>query len=90
MLDLLQQVDLLKHLTLGKFVLHVTLLDGLDGHLLASQLVDAQRDFPECALANQLLELVKVKRCRRQLICPFNVRLDVLDQVFLLVERAFI
>ena len=35
-LDLLEEVDLLEHLALAEVVLHVCLLDGLDGDLLPS------------------------------------------------------
>jgi hypothetical protein len=35
-LDLLEQINLLEDFSLTKFVFHVTLFDGLDGHLLSS------------------------------------------------------
>jgi hypothetical protein len=35
-LDLLEQINFLEDFSLTKFVFHVTLFDGLDGHLLSS------------------------------------------------------
>lgn len=77
--DLFQEVYFLEDLSLREFVLHVTLLNSLDCHLLSSQLVDTESDFAKSALANELLELVKVKRRWRQFICFIDMTFDVLD-----------
>ena len=49
MLYLLQKVDLLEDLALGKIVFHIAFLDGLDGDIFAGQLVNPERDLPEGA-----------------------------------------
>lgn len=52
MLNLLEQVNLLEHLSLREIVLHVILLDCLDGNLLTRQLVHTKSDLTEGALAD--------------------------------------
>ena len=86
MLDLLEEIDLLEHLSLAEVVLHVGLLDGLDGHLLPRQLVHPQSYLTEGTLADELDELVEVEGGWRQLVVLLDVLLDVLDQLVSLLE----
>ena len=90
MLDLLQQIDLLEHLPLREVILHVGLLDCLDGHILASELVHAKCHLTECTLPNQLYELIVLKRRGWQLIVLFDVGLYELDQFISLLENSLI
>lgn len=73
MLNFLEQVDLLEDFAFAELVLHVVLLDGLDGHLLARQFVDSESYFAEGSLSNQLHEFVKVQSCWRQLVVLLNI-----------------
>ena len=86
MFDLLEQVDFLEDLALREVVLHVVLLDGLDGDLLARQLVDAERDLSEGTLADKLDEAIEVQRGGRQLIVLLDVALDVFDELLALLD----
>jgi len=61
MLDLLQQVNLLEDLSLRKIIFHVALLDGLDRHIASCQFMHTKRHFSECALPNELHELVELE-----------------------------
>lgn len=65
MLDLLKQVDLLEHLSLAEIILHIVLFDCFDGHLLTSQLMDAQGYLTERSFTDQLHEFVEVESCGR-------------------------
>ncbi len=67
MSDLLEDVDLLEDLVPRELVLHVRLVDRLDGHVLPRQLVHPQEHLTECPLANQSDYLVAVERCFRDL-----------------------
>lgn len=62
--DLLEEVDLLKHLALGEVILHVRLLDGFDCHVLSSKLMDSKSDFSKCTLTNKLDEFIILEGCR--------------------------
>lgn len=90
MLDLLEEIDLLENLSLAEVVLHVCLLDGLDGHLLPRQLVHPQGHLTEGTLADELDELVEVEGGRRQLVVLLDVLLDVLDQLVALLEDGVV
>jgi hypothetical protein len=50
-LDLLEQINLLEDFSLTKFVFHVTLFDGLDGHLLSSKLMHTKGYLAECTFS---------------------------------------
>jgi hypothetical protein len=89
-LDLLEEIDLLEHLSLAEVVLHVGLLDSLDGHLLPRQLVHPQSNLTEGTLADELDELVEVEGGRRQLVVLLDVLLDVLDQLVTLLEDGVV
>lgn len=84
-LYLLEQVNFLEDLPLAEVILHVVLLDRLDGHLLSRQLVHSQRDLAKGSLSNQLHELVEVESRGWQLVVLLDVLLDVLDQVVALL-----
>lgn len=90
MFDLLQQVNLLEYFPLAKVVLHIVLLDSLDGDLLSRQLVDAEGDLAEGSFSNQLYELVEIQCCRRQLVVLLDVLLDVLNQVVSLLQDSIV
>ena len=81
MLYLLQQVDLLEDLALAEFILHVLLLDCLDRHAFACQLVHAKSHFAKGAFADELDELVELESRRGKLIVLRNVILDVAYQL---------
>lgn len=68
MSNLFQNVDFLKDLPLGVFILHVTLIYSLDCHVLARQLVDAEGHLPKGSFTYQLHEFVIVKGCRRYFV----------------------
>lgn len=84
-LYLLEQVNFLEDLPLAEVILHVVLLDRLDGHLLPRQLVHSQRDLAKGSFSNELHELVEVESRGRQLVVLLDVLLDVLDQVVALL-----
>lgn len=90
MLDLLKQVDLLEHFAFAEFVLHVVLLDRLDGHLLPSQLVHSEGDLAEGSFSNQLHEFVEVQSRRRQLVVLLDVRLDIFNEIVAFLENRII
>ena len=62
MANLLEDIDFLHHLLLRVDILHVAFIDGLDGNLSASQLVNSEGHLPECSLSNQLNKLIEVLR----------------------------
>ena len=64
MFDLLEEVDLLKHLALGEVILHVRLLDGFDCNVLSSKLMDSKSDFSKRTLTNKLDEFIILEGCR--------------------------
>ena len=64
MFDLLEEVDLLKHLALGEVIFHVRLLDGFDCYVLSSKLMDSKSDFSKCTLTNKLDEFIILEGCR--------------------------
>lgn len=87
MLYLLQQVDLLEDLALAEFILHVLLLDCLDRHAFACQLVHAEGHFAKGALAYELDKLVELESSRRKLIVLRDVILDVADQLISFLQE---
>ena len=90
MLYFLEEVYLLEHLTFAEVILHIILLDGLDGHLLPCKLVNTKGYLAEGSFANQLDELVKVQCCRRQFIILLDILLYVLDQLVPLLQDGVI
>ena len=90
MLNFLEQVHLLEYFTLAKLVLHIVLLDGLDGHLLASQLVNSKGYLSKGSLTYQLHELVKVQSCWRQFVILFNVRFYVFYEIVAFLQNRVI
>lgn len=50
--DLLEDVDLLHHFLLRVHILHVTLVDGLDSNLPASQLVNSECNLTKGTFSN--------------------------------------
>lgn len=56
--DLLQEVDLLKYLALREVVLHIRLLDGLNCHVLSSELMYPKSDFTKRPLSYKFHELI--------------------------------
>ena len=90
MLDLLQQVNFLEDLALAEFILHIALLNRLDCNLLACQLMHTKCHFPKSAFPDQLDKLIEVQRGGREFVGLVNVRLDVLYQVLLLVQRRLV
>jgi len=89
-LDLLQEVDLLEHLPLAEVVLHVSLFDSLNSHLLASELMNSKSDFSEGTFTDKTHELVEVEGRRRKLIVLFYIRLYVLDKLVSLLNDSVI
>ena len=59
--------------------MHVAFVDGLDGDLSTSELMNAKSHLTKCTLADKLNELVEFKRCRWQLLILLEVQLVVLD-----------
>lgn len=51
-LDLFQEIDLLKDFALGEIIFHVALFNGFDGDILSCELVDSERHFPKSALSD--------------------------------------
>ena len=90
MLNFLEQVHLLEYFTLAKLVLHIVLLDGLDGHLLASQLVNSKGYLSKGSLTYQFHELVKVQSCWRQFVVLFNVRFYVFYEIVAFLQNRVI
>jgi len=90
MLYFLEQVHLLEHLTLTEVILHELLLNCLDRHIFARQLVHSESHFTEGALADQFDEFVKLEGRRGQLIILRYVILDVADQLVSLLEEALV
>ena len=90
MLYLLQQIDLLKDLPFGEVILHVALLDGLNGHVLAGELVDAEGDLAERAFADELHELVVLEGGGRQLVVLLDIGFDELYQSVALLKNGLI
>ena len=72
------------------FLLHVVLIDGLDGHLAPCQLVDTQSDLPECPFADQLHKLVELERSRWELLVLPQVQFIVSDEPFSLAHYIVI
>ena len=64
MFDLLEEVDLLKHLALREVILHVRLLDSFDCNVLSSKLMDSKSDFSKRTLTNKLDEFIILEGCR--------------------------
>ena len=52
--------------------------------------MNAKRHFSKCSLPDELNEFVEVQRCCRKLVRLVNVRLNVLNQVLLLMERRLV
>ena len=77
-LDLLEQIHLLEDFALGELILHVALLNCLNGDVLASKFVYAECYLPECTLAYQFDELVEFEGGSWQLIVLRYVTLNVL------------
>ena len=90
MADFLENVNFLEYLASTVVVLDVNLVNGLDGHLLASQLVDPQGNFTKSPLAQQLNELVEVQCRLRDDFVFLNVRLDVLDKANALFTKRVV
>ena len=59
-LYLFEQIHLLEDLSLAKVVLHVILLDRLDGNLFTCQLVNTKRYFTEGTLSNKFDKFVEI------------------------------
>ena len=59
--NLLEYVDFLHDFLLRVSVLHVALVDGLDGDLPTSELVYAKSHLTEGTLSDKLNELVELK-----------------------------
>ena len=74
---LLEYVDFLEDLASRVLVLDVDLVDALDGHILARELVDAERDLAEGSLAEQLDESIEVQCRRRYLVVLFHIGTNV-------------
>ena len=74
---LLEYVDFLEDLASRVLVLDVDLVDALDGHILARELVDAERDLAEGSLAEQLDEPIEVQGRRRYLVVLFHIGANV-------------
>lgn len=77
--DLLENVHLLEHLASGILVLDVGFVDTLDGHVLASELVDPKSDLAERAFAQQFDELIEIKGRVGYVSVLLDMCLDVLD-----------
>ena len=81
MSDLLQNVNFLHDLLLTVSVLHIGLVNRLDRHVPASQLVYAEHHFSKRAFADQFDEFVELKRCRRHLSVLLEVLLIIIDEL---------
>ena len=79
MTDLFQDVDLLHDFLFRVDVLHVTFVDGFNGNLATSQLVNCKCNLTKCAFANKLNKLVEVLCCRRQLSILLEIKFVVLN-----------
>lgn len=89
-LDLLKQIHFLEDLPFGEVILHIRLLNGLDCHVLASQLMNAQGHFPEGAFAYQLHEFVILEGGRGQFVVLLYVGLDELNKSISLLQNSLI
>ena len=87
MLNLLQQVDFLEHLSFAEIILHVLLFNRLDRDILTCELVHAQSHLAKRTLPDQLDELVELQRRWWQLIVLCYVILDVTDKLFSFFEE---
>lgn len=90
MFDLLEKVDLLKHLSFRKVILHIGLLYGLNRNILSSQLVDAQGDLTEGTLPYKFNKFVIFEGRRGKLIVLLYVLLYELYQSISLLKNGFI
>ena len=80
-LYLFEQIDLLENLPLRELILHVALLNSLDGYTPPRQFVHPQCDLAKRPLAYQLYKLVELKRCSREFIVFCYIVLDVRYQL---------
>ncbi len=85
-LDGLQDVHLAQNLLSRVLVLHAGLVDRLYGHLLSGQLVDAQCDPAERALADFLHQFVVLRRCLRNFLVLLYVADVGTNQSFALLR----
>lgn len=79
MANLFQDVDLLHDFLFRVDILHVTFVDGFNGNLATSQLVNGKCYLPKCAFANKFDKLVEVLRRWRQLSILLEIKFVVLD-----------
>lgn len=90
MLDLLEQVYLLKNLPLWEIILHIWLLNGFYCHVLSGEFVYTECNFTKSSFSDELDEFIVFKGRRWQLIVLLDKRLYELYQSVSLLQYGLI
>ena len=80
----------MEDLSTGELILHVGFLNGLDGHLLACEFMDAEGNLAKCSFADQLDKFIELQSGLRELICLGDVVLYILDKLFTFIQETIL
>ena len=90
MSNFFEYVHLLEHFTSAVLILNIDFVNRLDSHILACQLVYAQRDLSKGTLAQELYILVELKSSVWDLSILSNICFDILDQLLTVLRDVVI